>query len=226
VRKQVFLLIAAILIIDQVFKIYIKTHYLLGEEVHMLGHWFRLNFIENEGMAFGMKLNGPTGKYILSIFRIIAATAIMWYLLRIMREKKHPIYIFSIGLIFAGAAGNIFDSMFYGLIFDQSPIWGSGGSPTAIFDGSYAGFLQGKVVDMLYFPMFQGTYPSWFPFNAGEKFIFFRPVFNLADSYISIGVVMILVFQRKIFKHNKKQQEVIKQVEEKPQVDNSSTEGV
>lgn len=225
-RKKVFLLIAALLIIDQIFKIYIKTHFLLGEEVNIIGNWFRLNFIENEGMAFGMKLNGPTGKYILSIFRIIAAAAIMWYLLKIIKEKKHKILIYSISLIFAGATGNIFDSMFYGLIFDTSPICGSGGTPTDIFGGSYAGFLQGKVVDMLYFPIFHGTYPSWFPFNAGEEFIFFRPVFNLADSYISIGVTMILVFQRKIFKHNKKQIENRKQTEENNQVDKASTEGL
>ena len=221
-----FLLIAAILIIDQVFKIYIKTHYLLGEEVNIIGNWFRLNFIENEGMAFGMKLKGPVGKYILSIFRIIAASAIMWYLLKIMREKKHPVYILSIAFIFAGAAGNIFDSMFYGLIFDQSPIWGSGGSAVAIFDGSYAGFLQGRVVDMLYFPILQGTYPSWFPFNAGHDFIFFRPVFNLADSYISIGVIMILVFQKKIFRHNKKQQTENQSNKEENQVESASAEGV
>jgi len=224
VRKKVFLLIAIILILDQVFKIYIKTHFSLGEEVNILGHWFRLNFIENEGMAFGMKLKGSLGKYILSIFRIIAAAAIMWYLIKIMREKKHPIYIFSIAMIFAGAAGNIFDSMFYGLIFDQSSIWGSGGLPAEIFSSeTYAGFLQGKVVDMLYFPILEGTYPSWFPINAGDKFIFFRPVFNLADSYISIGVIMILVFQRRIFKHNKKQEAEKK---ENTQMESPSTEGV
>lgn len=223
-RKKVFLLIAIILILDQVFKIYIKTHYLLGEEVNILGSWFRLNFIENEGMAFGMKLKGFIGKYILSIFRIIAASAIMWYLLKIMREKKHPVYIFSIAMIFAGATGNIFDSMFYGLIFDQSSIWGSGGLPSEFFSNeTYAGFLQGRVVDMLYFPILQGTYPSWFPINAGEKFIFFRPVFNLADSYISIGVITILVFQHRIFKHTKKQEAEKK---ENAQSENTSSEGV
>ncbi|MBN2729655.1 MAG: lipoprotein signal peptidase [Bacteroidales bacterium] len=226
-RTKVFLLVIIILILDQVFKIYIKTHYLLGEEVNILGPWFRLNFIENEGMAFGMKLQGTAGKYVLSIFRIIAAVAIAWYTLKIIKQKKHPIYIFSIALIFAGAAGNIFDSMFYGLIFDQSPIWGSGGIPSEIFSSdTYAGFLQGKVVDMLYFPIFQGTYPSWFPFNAGHNFIFFRPVFNLADSYISIGVIMILVFQKRIFKYHKQQETELKLETEKESNQSTSTEGV
>ncbi len=191
-----------LLIIDQVFKIYIKTHFLLGEEVNMVGHWFRLNFIENEGMAFGLKWSGVTGKYFLSIFRIIAATAIFWYMLKIIREKKHVLYIFSIALIFAGATGNIVDSMFYGMIFEPSSVYGSGADPAAIFPqgGGYAGFLQGRVVDMLYFPMFSGHYPDWFPFGlGGDEFQFFRPVFNLADSYISIAVIIIIVFQRRMF---------------------------
>ncbi len=197
-RKAIFFIVG-LLLIDQILKIYIKTHFLLGEEVNLMGDWFRLNFIENEGMAFGLKWKGVTGKYVLSIFRIVAATGIFWYLSRIVREKKHTLYIFSIALIFAGAAGNIIDSMFYGLIFDSSSIYGSGADATPLFGGSYAGFLQGRVVDMLYFPMFHGHYPSWFPFNAGDEFLFFRPVLNLADSYISIGVVVIIVFQRKMF---------------------------
>ncbi len=207
-RKKIFLLIALILIIDQIFKIYIKTHFLLGEDIAILGNWFHLNFIENEGMAFGLKLKGAAGKYLLSSFRIIAAIGIMWYLLKIIKEKKHILYVYSIALIFAGAAGNILDSIFYGMIFQYSPIWGSGGVPIDIFPagGGYSGFLQGKVVDMLYFPIFQGHYPSWFPFNSGRDFIFFRPVFNLADSYISTGVIMVLVFQKRIFRHNKAQE--------------------
>ena len=199
VFRNVLIFIFALLILDQILKIYIKTHFLLGEEVSVIGHWFRLNFVENIGMAFGLHLKGAIGKFLLSIFRIIAASAIMWYLLKIIREKKPLLYIFAIALIFAGATGNIIDSMFYGLVFESSSVYGSGADPAVLFGGSYAGFLQGKVVDMFYFPILQGHYPSWIPFKGGEQFLFFRPVFNLADSYISIAVVMIIIFQRRMF---------------------------
>lgn len=199
ILRNTLIFIFILLILDQFLKIYIKTHFLLGEEVNVIGHWFRLNFVENIGMAFGLHLKGAIGKYLLSIFRIIAATAIMWYLLKIIREKKHLLYIFAIALIFAGAAGNIIDSMFYGMIFESSPVYGSGDNPAVLFGGNYAGFLQGKVVDMFYFPILHGSYPSWIPFVGGDDFLFFRPVFNLADSYISIAVVMIIVFQKQMF---------------------------
>lgn len=199
VLRSVLIFIFALLVLDQILKIYIKTHFLLGEEVNVIGNWFRLNFVENNGMAFGLHLKGAIGKYLLSIFRIIAATAIMWYLLKIIREKKPIIYIFAIALIFAGATGNIIDSMFYGIIFEASPIYGSGDAPTAIFSNGYSGFLQGKVVDMFYVPLIHGYYPSWIPFKGGQEFLFFRPVFNLADSYISIAVVLILMFQKRMF---------------------------
>ncbi|NLL28294.1 MAG: lipoprotein signal peptidase [Bacteroidales bacterium] len=201
ILRNVLIFIFVLILADQAFKIYIKTNFLLGEEVNVLGNWFRLCFVENIGMAFGLHLKGAVGKYILSIFRLIVAGLIFWYLLKIIKEKKHSLFIFSIAMIFAGALGNILDSAFYGMIFEESYIYGSGAEPAAIFpaNGGYAGFLQGKVVDMLYFPIIEGHYPSWFPFNAGEEFIFFRPVFNLSDSYISIAVVIILVFQRKIF---------------------------
>jgi len=207
ILRNVLFFIAALLIIDQILKIYIKTHFLLGEEVNVVGEWFRFNFIENEGMAFGLAWKGTTGKYFLSIFRIIAATAIFWYILKIIREKKPVLYIFSVALIFAGATGNIIDSMFYGLIFESSPFYGSGADAAALFpqDGGYTGFLQGKVVDMLYFPVVNGHFPSWFPFRAGEEFQFFRPIFNLADSYISIAVIMILIFQKRMFPKEKKE---------------------
>jgi len=210
VLRNVLIFIFALLVLDQIFKIYIKTHFLLGEEVNVFGNWFRLNFVENNGMAFGLHLKGIVGKYLLSIFRIIAASAIMWYLIKLIREKKPLIYIFAIALIFAGATGNIIDCAFYGLIFESSSIYGSGADAATIFPagGGYTGFLQGKVVDMLYFPVIHGHYPSWFPFKAGKEFLFFRPVFNLADSYISIAVVMILVFQRKMFPKTKESEPV------------------
>jgi len=211
VLRNVLFFIAALLIIDQVLKIYIKTHFLLGEEVNVIGNWFKLNFIENEGMAFGMAWKGTTGKYFLSIFRIVAASAIFWYLLKLIREKKHILFICSVALIFAGATGNIIDSMFYGLISESSPFYGSGADAAVIFpqDGGYTGFLQGKVVDMLYFPLINGHFPSWVPFLGGDEFLFFRPIFNLADSYISIAVVMILVFQRRMFPKEKQAEKEI-----------------
>lgn len=210
VLRNVLFFIAALLIIDQVLKIYIKTHFLLGEEVNVIGNWFRLNFIENEGMAFGMAWKGTTGKYFLTIFRIVAATAIFWYLLKIIREKKNILFIFSVALIFAGATGNIIDSMFYGLIFESSPYYGSGAEAAEIFPqgGGYTVFLQGKVVDMLYFPLINTRFPSWVPFLGGNEFSFFRAIFNLADSYISIAVVMILIFQKRMFPKEKKEEKV------------------
>jgi len=205
ILRNVLIFIFALLILDQTLKIYIKTHFLLGEEVNVIGTWFRLNFVENIGMAFGLHLKGAIGKYFLSVFRIFAAGIIMWYLLKIIRENKPILYVIAIALIFAGAAGNIIDSMFYGLIFDSSPVYGSGANPVSLFGGSYAGFLQGKVVDMFFFPIIHGYYPSWVPFKGGQEFLFFRPVFNLADSYISIAVIMIIVFHRKMFPKQSKQ---------------------
>lgn len=172
----------------------------LGQEIHVFGNWFILHFVENRGMAFGMQFAGDHGKLVLSIFRIISSGVIFWYLLRIIRQKKHPLFIVSLSLIFAGAVGNIIDSAFYGLIFNESGDFLSQTTAVAFPpEGGYAPFLYGKVVDMLYFPIIQGYYPSWFPIVGGEEFLFFRPVFNLADSSITTGVLMLLVFQKKIF---------------------------
>lgn len=199
--KKSLILIGVLLLIDQAIKIYIKTHFLLGEEVFIFGHWGRLNFIENEGMAFGIKWGGVMGKYALSIFRIIASVLIFMYMRRLIKEKKHPIFIYSIAFIFTGAVGNIIDSMFYGLIFNDSGYYGFGGDLASLFPdgGGYAGFLQGRVVDMFYFPIIHSHYPSWFPFVGGDEFMFFRPIFNFADACISIGVIIILIFYRRIF---------------------------
>jgi signal peptidase II len=168
----------------------------LGQEIHVLGNWFIIHFTENYGMAFGLELGGSAGKFFLSLFRIIAVIGIGWYLRHLVQHKRHPGLITAFALIFAGAIGNIIDSAFYGMIFSESNFQLSHLFPPG---GGYAGFLQGRVVDMLYFPIIEGHFPSWFPIWANEEFIFFRPVFNIADSSITIGVLMILLFQKKYF---------------------------
>ena len=170
----------------------------LGQEFSVFGDWFIIHFTENEGMAFGMKFGGDWGKLILSIFRIIAIIGIGWYLVRLVKQSASSGLIICLSLIFAGALGNIIDSAFYGLIFNESKF-----HELAVMyppEGGYAGFLHGKVVDMLYFPLFSGTYPSWVPFLGGSNFIFFRPVFNIADSSITIGVLTLVLFQKSFFK--------------------------
>lgn len=170
----------------------------LGEEINVLGNWFIIHFTENEGMAFGMRFGGDSGKLILSIFRIVAIIAIGWYLVKITKRNESKGLILSMSLIFAGALGNIIDSAFYGMIFSESKFH----DVALLFppEGGYSSFLHGKVVDMLYFPVIKGFYPSWFPFWAGEDFIFFRPVFNIADSAITTGVLILIIFQKRFFK--------------------------
>lgn len=165
----------------------------LGEEFQ-IASWFRIHFTENNGMAFGLELGGKWGKAFLSIFRIIASFGIGYYLLHLIKHKTHPGVITCFALIFAGAIGNILDSAFYGLIFSDSE---TGLSTFLPASGGYAGFLHGRVVDMLYFPLINGTFPSWLPIWGGESFEFFRPVFNIADSSISIGVLLFVIFQKK-----------------------------
>ena len=170
----------------------------LGEGIPVFGNWFILHFTENEGMAFGMRFGGSFGKLILSIFRIIAVAGIGWYLIHIIKQGAKAGLIICISLIFAGALGNIIDSAFYGLIFSESKFHEVATLMPA--DGGYGSFLHGKVVDMLYFPLINGTYPSWVPVWGGSQFIFFRPVFNIADSAITVGVISLILFQRKFFK--------------------------
>jgi len=195
--KKAILFIIFILILDQFIKIWIKTHMVLGQEIHFLGKYGMLHFIENNGMAFGMEWGGKPGKLILSIFRLIAIFAISWYLCQIIRKKASLGLTLAISAILAGAIGNIIDSAFYGMIFNESTY-----STTAVLfpdSGGYSSFLHGKVVDMFYFPILQGRYPDWFPWLGGQEFIFFRPLFNVADSAISIGIFAILFFQRRYF---------------------------
>ena len=197
--KRPLLLIFCILLIDQVSKIWIKTHMYLGQEFHVAGDWFLIHFTENNGMAFGLEFGGTFGKLFLSVFRIALVTGIGWYLWHLVKTKASNGAVICFSLIFAGAVGNIIDSAFYGLIFSDS----SEGIATMFPpEGGYAGFLHGRVVDMLYFPLISGQFPSWFPFWGNESFLFFRPVFNIADSSISIGVMILLIFQKRFFPHH------------------------
>ena len=170
----------------------------LGEEFNVLGNWFVIHFIENNGMAFGMEFAGKYGKIILSLFRVIAISIIGWYMFtRLIKNKVPNGLIISASLVFAGAIGNLIDSAFYGMIFNESYYQIASFMPA---EGGYAPFLHGKVVDMLYFPILEGNFPSWFPFRSNEHFIFFRPVFNIADSAVTVGVLMAFVFQKRYFK--------------------------
>ncbi len=190
--------IFTILCLDQILKIWIKTHMEQGQEFLILGQsWARIHFVENEGMAFGLSLGGAYGKLALSLFRLVAVSFLFYLLYRMIKAKEHLGLIIAFSMILAGAVGNIIDSLFYGMIFSASPYHGG---QAVLFPetGGYAPFLMGRVVDMFYFPMFSGTFPQWFPIWAGEEFEFFRPVFNLADSSIFSGICLFFIFYNKM----------------------------
>jgi signal peptidase II len=206
--------IFVVLILDQTLKVLVKTNMTLGQSIHVLGDWFILHFTENYGMAFGLEFSGEYGKLALSLFRIAAVIFIGWYLHKLVKKSVPSGLIICISLIFAGAVGNILDSAFYGLIFSESYF----NRVAELFPegGGYGTFLHGKVVDMLYFPVIRGTFPAWFPLWAGEEFIFFRPVFNIADSAITIGVFSLLIFQKRLFPQQEKEKvEMEKAIEKK-----------
>ncbi len=195
-KSKSILIIFLILLFDQVLKFWIKTNFMLGDEIVIAKNWFILHFVENNGMAFGLEFGNHIGKYFLSVFRIVAVGAIGWYISKLWKKEVPFGIIVCFSLIMAGAIGNILDSAFYGLIFNDS----YGRIATFLPEGGgYASFLQGRVVDMFYFPLISTTYPSWVPFFGGESFVFFRPVFNVADSSITVGILTILIFYRKFF---------------------------
>ncbi|HEX2920451.1 MAG TPA: lipoprotein signal peptidase [Bacteroidales bacterium] len=195
--KKSIAFIIIILTLDQILKIWVKTHMQIGDEIHLFGNWGILHFIENNGMAFGMEMGGRPGKFILSIFRLIAIFGIGWFLSSLVKRKANLGLILAVSAILAGAIGNIIDSAFYGMIFNDSYTQVAQLFPP---EGGYSSFLHGKVVDMLYFPVINTYWPDWSPIKPGQQFIFFRPVFNLADSSITCGVISILLFQKKMFK--------------------------
>lgn len=176
------IVIFLVLLADQVVKTWIKTHVFIGQEFKILGQWFIIHFTENNGMAFGLEFGGEFGKLALSLFRIAAVAGIGYGLHYLIKHKYHRGLIVNVALIFAGALGNIIDSVLYGVIY------------------GYASLFHGRVVDMLYFPLLEGVFPAWVPIWGGEDYIFFRPVFNIADAAISVGVILILVFQKSYFK--------------------------
>ena len=192
-----------VLLVDQFIKIYIKLHYPLGE-VGRLADWCVIHFTENPGMAFGFEFGGEFGKLALSVFRILACIGGGWYIFHLVKKNEHPGFIFSVSLILAGAMGNILDSAFYGLIFDRGTTFNMDFKEYMPYEGvaqltshGYAPCMYGCVVDMFYFPIVNGHFPSWFPIWGGEDFQFFRPIFNFADASISIGVAIIILFQKK-----------------------------
>lgn len=208
------LIVFLVLLVDQSLKIWIKTNMMLGEEFSVIGNWFLIHFVENNGMAYGFELGGSYGKIILSLFRVVAVFAIGWYILKLVKKDVSMGFIACVSLVLAGAVGNIVDSAFYGVIFSDSY-----GQKATLFPegGGYASFLHGRVVDMFYFPLISGVYPSWIPFIGGSEFMFFRPVFNVADSAISVGIFSILIFYRKQFNKLDLKEETEELKEENPE---------
>ncbi|MBB5620000.1 signal peptidase II [Pedobacter cryoconitis] len=182
------LVIFLVLLVDQVLKTWIKTNMYVGQEFKIIGNWFIIHFTENNGMAFGMEFGGEFGKLALSLFRIAAVAAIGYGLYYLVKHKYHRGLVLNVALIFAGALGNIIDSVAYGKIY------------------GYSTLFHGRVVDMFYFPILEGIFPKWVPVWGGEDYIFFRPVFNVADAAISVGVIAILIFQKKYFKEEVKEE--------------------
>lgn len=207
-KKQfawMFGLIGIIIIVDQIVKIWVKTHMHIGETIPLIGDWCMLNFVENEGFAFGLAFGGTTGKVILSLFRIVASGALLWFLITRIRKGIRWSLLLCLTLVTAGAIGNLIDCCFYGLIFNESSY-----SVAQMFppEGGYAPILQGKVVDMFFFPLFTIDLPQWLPFWGGNRFEFFDAIFNIADAAITVGAIWLIIDQLvKSKKDSKKKQE-------------------
>ena len=198
-KNLAILTIIIAIILDQIIKIYIKTNFVLGEEI-VVFDWFRIHFTENNGMAMGFEFGGKAGKLFLTLFRLVAVMGIVFWLFQNIKRKVHNAVIIAIALIFSGAVGNIIDSVFYGVIFDDS----QHKVATFFADKPYGELFYGKVVDMFYFPLWQGVLPEWIPFMGGEFFTFFQYIFNPADAFISIGVALLFVFSKQAFPKDEK----------------------
>ena len=185
------LIVVGILLVDQLIKIWVKTNMTLHEQIEILS-WFKIVFIENNGMAYGMEIGS---KLVLSLFRVVAISVLGYYIIGQVKRQARWGYLVCLSMIFAGAVGNLIDSMFYGLVFNASSEFYT--SYFVPFGMGYAPFLMGKVVDMFYFPLIVTTWPDWVPFVGGNPYVFFSPVFNFADASISVGVVLLLLFYRK-----------------------------
>ena len=220
-KHFVWLIVFVVVFADQALKYYVKTHFLLNTAVPIFGDWFQLFFVENPGMAYGWKFGGNWGKLTLTIFRLCAVIFGVYYLIKINNNKYHKGFVICVGLIFAGALGNLIDSCFYGLMFDKGMIYNPNYFEYLGYEGlaslsgkGYGSFLHGNVVDMLYFPVLRGTFPDWVPGWGGQDFEFFRPIFNIADAAISSGVIILILFQKRFFPVTEETNVI---VEEKPE---------
>lgn len=193
--RKYFLMALLVILIDQTSKLLVHNYMYLHEEVNVIGEWFKLHYLLNPGMAFGIRWNSEFGKIALTVFRIAAMIGIGYYLYNMAKKNAHTTFLFSMSLILGGAVGNVIDSTFYGVFLENQPL------------GSLSPWFHGQVIDMLFFPLFDFYWPEWVPFLGGDYFLFFSPVFNIADSSIFIGVTTILIFQKKFFKESKSESE-------------------